>query len=149
MAKRTTATFVRDEWVEPSPGWQEKANCRGKGHEAFFLTTSGGSVFTESVMCGLCPVRDECLSYGVLYSRKFGHWGGLSPEARTDLYRLAKRFKLRCEECGRWIITKSLRSTRHRLCDGCGERFKAEKAANRNLIKQARRPYEKPKDRSK
>lgn len=63
-------------------GWQDKANCQDRGD----LDWIGGGHFKDSEFkhkatglarefCAECPVRAECLQYGIA-TKSMGVWGG-------------------------------------------------------------------------
>lgn len=66
--------------------WQPKAVCSQTDPEAFF-PEKGGSTRDAKRICGLCPVRQECLDYALDNDERFGVWGGLSERERRRLSR--------------------------------------------------------------
>ncbi len=67
--------------------WMLEAKCLDADPEAFF-PEKGGSTREAKRICGVCPVRGECLDYALSNDERFGIWGGLSERER----RRAKRF---------------------------------------------------------
>ncbi len=67
------------------PAWQARAACRGVDPDLFFpeRTTSNQDVERAKAVCGSCPVRDECLEYGL--HDEFGVWGGRAGGDRKKL----------------------------------------------------------------
>jgi WhiB family transcriptional regulator, redox-sensing transcriptional regulator len=64
----------------PDLAWLDEAACRG--HEDLFFPPQGGRGLNAArELCETCPVRPECLAYGIyLRSRNKisnGLWGGL------------------------------------------------------------------------
>ena len=58
------------------------------GTEAFF-PEKGGSTRDAKRVCGVCPVREECLQYAMDNDERFGIWGGLSERERRRLRKQA------------------------------------------------------------
>lgn len=74
--------------------WEAKAACRGlspKEASTIFFGTEGEmeAVWTRGakVICGGCPVREECLEAGLFEA--FGVWGAMGPRERL-MYRRAR-----------------------------------------------------------
>jgi len=66
--------------------WIEQAICAQIDPEMFF-PEKGGSTREAKRMCGLCPVRLECLAYALDHDERFGIWGGLSERDRRKVKR--------------------------------------------------------------
>lgn len=49
-------------------------------------------------VCKRCPVLDECREYALSEGEEYGVWGGLLPEERADIVRLAKRAARRARQ---------------------------------------------------
>ena len=73
--------------TENSPGKPE-ALCAQTDPEAFF-PEKGGSTRDAKRVCGVCPVREECLQYAMDNDERFGIWGGLSERERRRLRKQA------------------------------------------------------------
>lgn len=59
------------------------AACRGYDPDIWF-PTRGGDVRPARDICAICPVIEECLTFALENSVRFGIWGGLSVlERRT------------------------------------------------------------------
>ena len=58
--------------------WQERGLCAQSDPEAFFPEL-GASTREAKRICARCPVRSECLEYGLEHGEQFGIWGGLTP----------------------------------------------------------------------
>lgn len=57
--------------------WAHRAACRGLPTSQFFPADDDrGAIAQTADVCGVCPVRVECLAWG-LHHEKFGIWGGL------------------------------------------------------------------------
>lgn len=74
-----------DASVLERPAWQARAACNGVDPDLFFpvKTTSNQDVERAQAVCRDCPVRDECLEYGL--HLQDGIWGGLAAGARKKL----------------------------------------------------------------
>jgi len=68
--------------------WQAEALCAQTDPEAFF-PEKGGSTRDAKRVCGVCPVREECLKYAMDNDERFGIWGGLSERERRRLRKQA------------------------------------------------------------
>ncbi|MGO8722641.1 MAG: WhiB family transcriptional regulator [Acidimicrobiales bacterium] len=55
--------------------------CRGRGPEGWF-PKQGGDLSTPKSICGLCPVRAECLAYALDRPELSGVWGGTGDRER-------------------------------------------------------------------
>ena len=64
--------------------WQAEALCAQTDPEAF-VPEKGGSTRDAKRVCGVCPVREECLQYAMDNDERFGIWGGLSERERRRL----------------------------------------------------------------
>src|SRR5215475_10375410 len=79
----------------PSPrerAWESEALCRGSD-ELFcrkLNESEAERVQRERAakqVCGICPVREECLDYALRVRELVGVWGGLNALERLDLMR--------------------------------------------------------------
>lgn len=71
--------------------------CREVGNEFFFpeedKVSSGAETYTLArIICSGCPVKMECLEWGVRHE-EYGMWGGKSPVERS-LIRKKRKLKL-------------------------------------------------------
>jgi hypothetical protein len=68
--------------------WRMDALCPQVSIEEFHAGHGRGSVeqinFAKKV-CGLCPVKAECLEFALTNDEREGIWGGLSPRVRDQL----------------------------------------------------------------
>jgi WhiB family redox-sensing transcriptional regulator len=68
--------------------WAAQAACRGMDPDLFF-PTDGLMTPEARETCGVCPVRKECLEFG-LYEH-YGIWGGLTLKDRVRLIKSRRR----------------------------------------------------------
>jgi len=75
-------------------GWQWRAACRGDDAGLFFAPSQPETREEREVreqkakaICGVCPVRAECLEYAVRIREPHGIWGGLNEAERRALLR--------------------------------------------------------------
>lgn len=61
------------------PAWQDHAACHNRGNTHFYLSI-GQSARRALALCANCPVRVDCLEYGL--HDQHGIWGGLTPNER-------------------------------------------------------------------
>ena len=79
--------------IQLSPvAWQPRAACRGPQAEVFFPPTQTERKHDRldrerraKAICGLCPVRTECLDYAVAIREPHGIWGGLNETERKSM----------------------------------------------------------------
>jgi WhiB family redox-sensing transcriptional regulator len=85
------ATVATERWEY---GWQWRAACGGQDANLFFppghLERADEKRERErkaKSICGICPVRIECLDYAVRIREPHGVWGGLNEIERRRLVR--------------------------------------------------------------
>lgn len=61
--------------------WSKKALCSGVQITMFYTASSAGMA---KVICGSCPVKDECLIWALMYKEE-GIWGGTTEDERKSL----------------------------------------------------------------
>lgn len=66
--------------------WANRAACRGYDLDAFFTDSKGGIERVKRI-CRPCPVRKQCLAEALRaeYGSRYGIYGGLTPDERTEL----------------------------------------------------------------
>lgn len=70
------------------PNWKERGACRGMDPDLFF--PADGQMTPEArEACGRCPVRKECLEFG-LYEH-YGIWGGLTLRDRQRIQKARRK----------------------------------------------------------
>jgi WhiB family redox-sensing transcriptional regulator len=67
--------------------WQEQAECAHYAGRVDFFPARGESVRDAKAVCGVCPVRRECLEFAMRLKVVHGVWGGLSERERRSLRR--------------------------------------------------------------
>ncbi|MFB9626858.1 WhiB family transcriptional regulator [Nonomuraea helvata] len=68
--------------------WWGLAACVGMD-PALFYPPQGGSVREAKRICTSCPVRTECLAYGLAYGEIYGIWGGTTEDERRRMRKAA------------------------------------------------------------
>lgn len=109
--------------------WRDEAACKTKPTEIFY-PERGEPAQAAKVVCWSCPVRLECLSYGLANHDEHGVWGGTTEKERRPLLRALSagvaladvvtlirppRFGCGCSECrgiGARRLGKRVRATR-------------------------------------
>lgn len=67
--------------------WWDYAACAGMDPELWFPGSGSPEIEQRrlklaKVICGRCPVREECLVFAARTGQRFGVWGGLTPKER-------------------------------------------------------------------
>lgn len=75
------------------PEWMERAACKGTDPDLFFPSV-GDTAKPFIKACEPCPVRDECLEWGL--HEKFGVWGGLTERERRIIRTKRRRSRGDC-----------------------------------------------------
>jgi WhiB family redox-sensing transcriptional regulator len=70
-----------------APAWQQYAQCVKCAGEVDFFPARGESTRDAKAVCGVCPVRSECLEFALRLKVAHGVWGGLSERERRTLRR--------------------------------------------------------------
>jgi WhiB family redox-sensing transcriptional regulator len=69
--------------------WHGRGLCVGEDPDVSF--PSRGDPGTKArLICGICPVRDDCLEYST-EADEYGIWGGLDQDERQNLRRRQRR----------------------------------------------------------
>jgi WhiB family redox-sensing transcriptional regulator len=68
-------------------GWREAAACLGSDISFFPSPEDAKAIATAKMICGGCPVADECLSYAIETNQHEGIWGGHTSRERVKLRR--------------------------------------------------------------
>lgn len=68
---------------KPQP-WMASALCAQVDPDAWY-PEKGGSIREAKRICGLCPVKAECLEYALDLDDRFGVYGGLSERERRRI----------------------------------------------------------------
>lgn len=78
------------EWLDPAlkvaQGWKLESACLLEPKDMFF-PGRGESAKPAKVICSMCPVRVECLSYAIENREWHGIWGGTNEKDRRPLIR--------------------------------------------------------------
>ena len=69
--------------------WRSRGACVSADPDLFFPVSSSGAgqrqAETARALCGLCPVRPQCLAFALATSEAHGVWGGTTEEERRRL----------------------------------------------------------------
>lgn len=75
--------------------WRDSAACMNADPELFFPVGNTGPALEQidaaKLVCGRCPVTEQCLQYALDTNQDSGVWGGLSEDERRALKRRAAR----------------------------------------------------------
>lgn len=78
------------EWLDPAlkkaQGWKLNSACELEPVDLFF-PGRGQSAKPAKIICSMCPVRVECLSYAIENREWDGIWGGTNEKDRRPLIR--------------------------------------------------------------
>ncbi|MCU1361871.1 MAG: putative WhiB family transcriptional regulator [Ilumatobacteraceae bacterium] len=73
--------------------WRGQAICRDTDPDLFFPIGTTGQALVQidraKEVCGMCPVKSECLEYALETNQDSGIWGGLDEEQRRNIRRQA------------------------------------------------------------
>jgi WhiB family transcriptional regulator, redox-sensing transcriptional regulator len=73
--------------------WRSRAICRDTDPDLFFPIGTTGHALVQidraKEVCGMCPVKNDCLDYALETNQDSGIWGGLDEEQRRNIRRQA------------------------------------------------------------
>jgi WhiB family transcriptional regulator, redox-sensing transcriptional regulator len=73
--------------------WRSRAICRDTDPDLFFPIGTTGQALVQidraKEVCGMCPVKSDCLEYALETNQDSGIWGGLDEEQRRNIRRQA------------------------------------------------------------
>jgi WhiB family redox-sensing transcriptional regulator len=73
--------------------WRNQAICRDTDPDLFFPIGTTGQALVQieraKEVCGVCPVKTDCLDYALETNQDSGIWGGLDEEQRRNIRRQA------------------------------------------------------------
>ena len=67
--------------------WAVFAACKDETGMTFFPQNKAEEASALAI-CGICPVREECLDHALEMNERFGIWGGTTERARRRLGRV-------------------------------------------------------------
>lgn len=70
-------------WWAPPGAWAARAACAADPDLMF--AEDCRSIQAAGQVCAGCPVRRDCLAYGLDHAEPFGVWGGLTTEERATV----------------------------------------------------------------
>ena len=68
--------------------WAVYAACKDEQSMVFFPQTKAEES-TALTICGICPVREDCLDHALESKERFGVWGGTTDKERRKLTRIS------------------------------------------------------------
>lgn len=68
--------------------WAVFASCRAEQGMTFFPQNKSQEK-TALAICGICPVRQDCLDHALATNERFGVWGGTTEKQRRKLRSVA------------------------------------------------------------
>jgi len=73
---------------DPAPPdlWQDRAACFGIDPDTFF-PISEEEAGPALAFCGVCRIREECLSWALRNGERYGVWGGTTEQQRRRIQR--------------------------------------------------------------
>jgi WhiB family redox-sensing transcriptional regulator len=77
-----TATF--EDFTAPileERPWSAFAACQNAEDVSFFPQNKAEER-AAAMICGICPVREECLDHALMTNERLGMWGGVSEKQR-------------------------------------------------------------------
>jgi WhiB family transcriptional regulator, redox-sensing transcriptional regulator len=99
--------------------WRGRAACRDENPELFFPIGDGAAaqeqVARAKVVCGRCPVRQQCLDFALSTGQDAGIWGGLTAAER----RLVRRDRLSTGSEAESSTIDPSRASGSRVASGC------------------------------
>ncbi|MFD5038480.1 WhiB family transcriptional regulator [Streptomyces sp. NPDC058378] len=79
--------------------WRMHAACREEDPDLFFPIGSSGPALVQAeeakAVCGICPVREQCLEWALENGQDVGVWGGMDENERRALKRRRARQQAR------------------------------------------------------
>jgi WhiB family transcriptional regulator, redox-sensing transcriptional regulator len=71
--------------------WRKSAACRDTNPDLFFPVGTTGAALVQideaKRVCGICPVRSDCLEFALVTNQDSGIWGGTSEDERRIIRR--------------------------------------------------------------
>lgn len=67
--------------------WATFAACKGEEGMTFFPQNKREEASALAI-CGICPVREDCLDHALETNERFGVWGGTTEKERRKLARI-------------------------------------------------------------
>lgn len=77
------------------PNYSRPGICEGHDDPDIWHSNKRIEQAEAKRICGLCPVRDECLTWALDHNEPEGIWGGLDPKERKRLRRNTQQRKRR------------------------------------------------------
>ncbi len=104
--------------------WRFSAACASVDPDLFFPRRAEdrplAQVAEAKLVCGGCPVRQECLDWALETRQDSGVWGGLSENERRSMHRRVRRYDTRGPGMPEQIIQHRLPEFRAAVAAGGG-----------------------------
>lgn len=121
-----------------STAFMDNAPCKGVSPEIFYPEESTRTrAAAAKAICGVCPVRAECLDYALKKQEQFGVWGGLLTRERNRI--LAANLEVLPSHCDKGHALANENIYRYRGKYGCRKCARDER--KQRYKEQARRRY--------
>jgi hypothetical protein len=103
----------------PTGPWSLEGTCTNSGVDSNIFFPEGysdvESTYKAIMVCGVCPVQEECLEYACTYPSVEGVWGGVTRSNRVKYKRnievLRRIFKRNLEKAYRFYDRRENRET--------------------------------------
>lgn len=85
--------YLLPSFPELDETWKVRAACRGMDPNLFHPERGDTLTLRAALnVCATCPVKAECLNYGLKSGFRIGIWGGTSERQRRSLPRRDRRY---------------------------------------------------------
>jgi WhiB family redox-sensing transcriptional regulator len=116
--------------VNDNLDWRQRGACRDEDPELFHPVGTSGPAVAQleeaKMVCGWCPVRQECLDDAMRIGVEYGVYGGMSETERRELRsrdarpgEKRKRIPPTRPQCGSEAGAAAHRRRKEPLCDHC------------------------------
>jgi WhiB family redox-sensing transcriptional regulator len=75
---------------QPTPGWRNRAACRGVDPDIFYPLSDEDADDARAI-CSACGVREACLAWALGNREHEGVWGGATERERRRMIRQRRR----------------------------------------------------------
>jgi len=121
--------------VSDPTGWMDSAVCAQTFPDIFFPSSGDGGYEMKRealAVCGVCPVKAECLQYALNNALDYGIYGGLTAQERKALGRPKKRRSdLVLFPCGTYAAYVRHLRAGERPCEPCRQASRVRSASKK------------------